>query len=615
MRMRRGRTALVIALLGFAVYATSLSNGFMPDDEVIILDNDWVRTGGGLGKLFTREYFEASGEKTYRPVATLFYYLGYRLWERSVAGYHVTAALAHAASCGMVYLVLSRLLARGRPERAGNLVAALAAALFAVHPVNTEAVDAIGYAEDCLALPLMLAAWLALMRGQTEEGWSAVGWSVVACAAFLASLLAKEITVGFPLLAILADVLFRREASTTENGDWLHHRDTEDAEKAKDGPLPRLCRLCVSVVSENRGAYAALLAAAVAFVPLRVWLLRTPFEGGLPYTEGGFGRQLMLTPIILMHYLRLLLFPTRLSGDYELHFRGWGDAEFLAALACLALAGGALVWLARRSRPAALGVGWFFLLLGPSLNLMPMVNPVAERYLYAAAPGFCLAAAAAAARAWRWRRRTVEGLAAAVVVILAALTVGRHPAWGSDRLRNVETVRLFPQCARARLAVGAVYEKTGAFAVAMQEYGRAVALKPDNAYARSYLANLLLRLGQPDRAIAELRRAAQAEPNAPRLWESLAAAYAVKGDRAKATAAQGWAAHVVGQRERALADLECAQGMAPDDVSVLIPLAFVQEAAGRRDQALATWRRVLRLRPNTAEALDAVRRLGGGEGR
>jgi len=208
-------------------------------------------------------------------------------------------------------------------------------------------------------------------------------------------------------------------------------------------------------------------------------------------------------------------------------------------------------------------------------------------------------------------RRNASVLAIGVLVLFAALTVRQNPLWGSDRERNVETVRQYPEFARPHLSLGAVYEKCGLRELAALQYRRAIRLSPKSGLAHTYYANLLIQQGLPERAVAVLRRTIEIDPMLPRVWRSLASAYAVLGQREKSEAAEGWALYAEGDIKAALAHLECIAAESPGSPPVLVPLAIVQEAAGRKHDALETWREVLRLRPDAKEAQQAVRRLGG----
>src|SRR5689334_16580013 len=82
--------------------------------------------------------------------------LDYELWGMNAAGYHATSVLIHALNAGLLFLLGRTLLRRAFPERissrAIDWAAAVAALLFAVHPLRVESVVWITERRDVLSL-------------------------------------------------------------------------------------------------------------------------------------------------------------------------------------------------------------------------------------------------------------------------------------------------------------------------------------------------------------------------------------------------------------------------------------------------------------------------------
>jgi hypothetical protein len=127
--------------LVFAVYANTLSNDFVWDDRLTVASDPRP-----LGEILT----EPTGAY-YRPLVMASFALERRLWGSSPLGFHATNLLCHA---GVAWLVGTLALELGFDAR----LALLSAALFALHPVQTEAVAYISGRTDLLcALFLLLA--------------------------------------------------------------------------------------------------------------------------------------------------------------------------------------------------------------------------------------------------------------------------------------------------------------------------------------------------------------------------------------------------------------------------------------------------------------------------
>ncbi|MFN8642223.1 MAG: hypothetical protein U0802_11400, partial [Candidatus Binatia bacterium] len=179
----RGRlacAALVVAALAVAPYLNSLSNGFAFDDPDVVRDNPMV-TLDPPAALFTTVYHPGA---LYRPLTMLTYVANHRLGHGAM-GFHAANVALHALVALAVFRLVHLLL--------GSLLAAtVAGALFAVHPVHTEAVSNVVGRAELLAALLVLATLLATRRALASRGGAAWAWRILAWLAFAAGLLAKE---------------------------------------------------------------------------------------------------------------------------------------------------------------------------------------------------------------------------------------------------------------------------------------------------------------------------------------------------------------------------------------------------------------------------------------
>ena len=118
----------LIIIVSVLVFANSLKNDFVFDDVSFVSENISLRNTDNIPKLFTKEYFDISKERTYRPVCTLSFMLDYMLWKFDVRGWHLTSIVLHTLNAILVYLIALLILKNGK-------MAVIAGLLFAVHPV------------------------------------------------------------------------------------------------------------------------------------------------------------------------------------------------------------------------------------------------------------------------------------------------------------------------------------------------------------------------------------------------------------------------------------------------------------------------------------------------
>ena len=174
-------------------YLNSLSNGFAFDDPDVVRDNPMITENAPAALLHTVYYPGA----LYRPVTMLTYMANHQV-SPDPFGFHLVNILLHA-------LVTLAVLALARELLGSLLAATVAAALFAVHPVHTEAVSNVVGRAELLAAFLVLVTLLAEIAPRAPTG-RAMGLHLAALLAFAAGLLAKE--SAFTAIALIAIVVW-----------------------------------------------------------------------------------------------------------------------------------------------------------------------------------------------------------------------------------------------------------------------------------------------------------------------------------------------------------------------------------------------------------------------
>jgi len=156
---RQAVSIAVLLIIGFLVYFNSFSNGFVFDDYTVIVENKYLtdRSPDFLS-FFNRSYFKiAGGEASYRPVATLSYFLLHQAAGLNPFYYHLTSVALHILNILLVYWT-------GRLILKNPSAALIAGLLFACHPVQTEPVDCIAYNEDLLTAFFFLLAFILYLK-------------------------------------------------------------------------------------------------------------------------------------------------------------------------------------------------------------------------------------------------------------------------------------------------------------------------------------------------------------------------------------------------------------------------------------------------------------------
>ena len=130
----------------FFAYSSSVTGGFILDDDRLVYDNDLIKAQNGLS-----QFWCTAKSDDFWPVTSSGFWIEWRLWDMCPAGYHITNLILHAAEVLLIWVILRRLSIPG---------AFLAAAIFAVHPVNVESVAWIAQRKNTMAMLFFLLSIL-----------------------------------------------------------------------------------------------------------------------------------------------------------------------------------------------------------------------------------------------------------------------------------------------------------------------------------------------------------------------------------------------------------------------------------------------------------------------
>src|ERR1051325_4394008 len=131
---------LLVAAVTLIAFAPVLQNGFTNwDDPPSLLYNPNYR---GLSWPHLLWMFTTFQNSLYRPLTWMTLGADYLVWGMNPARYHLSALLFHAANAVLFYFVALKLLSTttAGERNALTVAAATAALLFAVHPLQVEAV-------------------------------------------------------------------------------------------------------------------------------------------------------------------------------------------------------------------------------------------------------------------------------------------------------------------------------------------------------------------------------------------------------------------------------------------------------------------------------------------
>lgn len=471
----------ILLLTGLVVgcYWNSLSCGFVFDDVSAILDNKDLRPTTPIRNLFLNDFWgtpmaEERSHKSYRPLTVLTFRLNYLFSELSAASYHLLNVAFHAAVC-VLFLRVCRVF----QDKTSSLVAAL---LFAVHPIHTEAVTGVVGRAELLSSIFLLAAFLAYTKSTGADRsivWTPIAVTVVLVAA---ATLCKEQGITVVGICCVHEVFVAQGFTLPLLLETLRH-----VLQGKDGfplaLLQTLLKLIVLVIStlllvivrvqviqsqlpvftrfDNPAAVSPTPARQMTFnylLPVNAWLLLNPSELCCDWTMGTIP---LVESLLDLRNAATLLFYAFLAllAHHSLRHRHGSAKTVIMALSLIVLP---------------------FI---PASNLFfPVGFVVAERVLYVPSMGFCiLVAHGFKILSQKGHLKKISWLIIGVLLTTHAVkTFNRNWDWQSEYTLFTSALKVNKNNAKLWNNVGHALENQNNYARALQYFLQATRVQPDD---------------------------------------------------------------------------------------------------------------------------------------
>jgi tetratricopeptide (TPR) repeat protein len=554
--------AALLVLMTILAYQPVWHAGYIWDDDKYVTENPLLTAPDGLWRI----WFSFDSPSQYFPLTYTAFRLEHLLWGLNPAGYHWMNLLLHVANVLLVWRLLWRL---GVP---GSW---LAAAIFALHPVQVETVAWIAELKNVLMLfffLLTLLAWLEFIDEKTESKWK---YYALALVCYAPALCAKTTACTLPaaLLLIL----------------WL-----------KEKPITR-----------------RRLAQVAPFVALGIGmgLLTVCWERYHQGTQGklfalGLMERMLVASRAVWFYAGKLLWPVNLTFSYPRWTVSAANPAGYAWL--LATAGlGVAIWRLRRQAGRGVEVAalFFVMTLGPMLGFIMLYtflySFVADHYQYVACIGpMALFSAGLARLAGGWKRRKpwLEILACAgLLLALGTLTWRQARIYQNGETLWQTTLRRNPACWMAHINLGNILVQKGRTDDAISLYQTAINLKPDNAdsaLAHYCLGAALDKNGRTDEAISQYQEAIRLKPDYVPPHNNLGNAFLNQG-----------------RTDDAIRQYQETLHLEPDYAEAHNNLGVALVRKGRSDEAISQYQEALRLKPDYADAHNNLGVALGRKGR
>lgn len=435
---------LVFAALLFvslAAYSNSFHTPFIFDDRHTIIGNYGLRDLGNLKEVFT-------SDSPGRPFLYLTFALNYAVGGLDTFGYHVVNFLLHFGTAWLVFLIAADLFRREGVEN--RVYPAFVAIIFAVHPLNVEAVTYISSRSTVMATFFYFLSFrLITLSGFRFNKLYAAGF-----VAFLLGVFTKEIAITLP--ALLTIFVYQYEGA---NG----------LKKAR------------------RPLYMAWLVLPLIFA-YRTIMMGHPVEQTAERNLNFFNYFLTQLYVVALEYIPRILVPLKQVFEADVRIKNSPfDIQVILGATLLAF----MAWFAiknfRKKKLLSFSILWFLTVLSVTSSFLPILDTYIERRLYIAIPAFYMGVVylfyllcQKMPNGWK----PLLACAVAVVVVFGTLTYKRNHLftsrlliWEDSASKTVAKARVYSGLALAYMRMQKLDKAESTFKFAIKAFPDFVLLK------------------------------------------------------------------------------------------------------------------------------------------
>lgn len=528
-----------LTFLVLAVYTNSLNNQFVSDDIGLIRDNN---------NIDNLSYNLLNHPRSF--LRWLLYFFCYKIGGLSPIPYRLLDIATHIGSVIFIYLIISLL--------SGKSLALITASIFAVHPIQTESVTWIsGGIHSQYSMFLLISFFFFLLA--KFKNWSKKLY-LFSLISFLLAILSTEKAMSFPLIIFFFELAF--------------------------GNIRKNWKKTLPYFALSFFWLIVLLSGALNW---RISTLKNDY-----YQQGGLENPLIQIPIAISSYIKLIFWPNNLTLYHsELNFTQ--GQYWLMTLFTLAFFG-LIIWAYRKNRQVFFWGSFFVIALMPTMTPLRIGWIVAERYVYFGSLGIIFLIALIIKKIGKLIKIKKISLVilGIILIALSIKTIMRNRDWQNQDNLWLAAEKTSPSSYQNHNNLGDLYARQKEYEKSVEEFKKAIELKPDYADAYHNLANVYHQTGRDDLAQENYKKAIEFNP---RLWQSyqnLGAIYFIEE-----------------KYDLALETIQKAAEINPEENSIKTNLGIILLRLNEKEKAKAEFEKALQLNPQDEIAqnwLDSLKK-------
>jgi tetratricopeptide (TPR) repeat protein len=498
---------LIIALFSFAIYANSLKNDFVFDDESVVQTNLSIQNLSNIPKYFSAEEgFHKVIGRYYRPIVSTTYALDYAVWGLNPLGFHLTNIIINLICSLILFAILLRLFGN---YKFGILAALISTLIFTSHPVHTEAVSWISGRTDSIAALFFFASFLfyikysenLLINPDDPNNKKINSKILISLFFYILGLLSKEMVVTLPVIIILFDFVYLKQNFK-------------------------------KLLKERIIVYILFISVTLLYLLIRYLALKNvPERETYMYFYGKDFMTAVSTMITTIPvYLKLLVLPINLIYHYNgviADSISFFDINVILSLGLIALLLIAVYLLFKKSSEVSFSILFIFISLIPVMNFIPSMNLMAERFLYLTSFALSILTAYVLIKFEQFRKFLIV-LFSVIILLFSILTFLRNQDWkDNDTLYSTAdgingSVLL--------VNMGNIFANKKQYDEAAIRYRKALEIRQNSVLANHNLGLTFLVKGELDSAENYIKRGIAVDTLAPDGYFQLSNIYQSKGN-------------------------------------------------------------------------------------
>jgi len=600
---------ILIILLGFFAYANTLRSKFVFDDEPLVVNNVFIKSWQNFGRIFTQDVGSGSvivKYGFYRPLQSLSFMADYSFWRLNPAGFHFTNILLHILAALSLYWLINIIFK-------DIFLAFLAALIFTIHPIQTEAVAYISGRSDPLAMIFISLTFILYLKQLNLKSTRLYIFMLVS---FVLALLARESSLILPVLILCYHFVFKKRIILKQ--------------------------------------FLTLVVLSCAYLLIRLTFLKSLLSGIsqantlLERLPGFF--------VAITEYIRLLVWPFNLHMEYGIKlFRFTDPRAIFGIIVAVSLIFAALK-LREKNKLISFSILWFFLSLLPVSNLYPINAYMAEHWLYLPSVGFFLVLAYGIISFGRTRNMRIARIFILLLIIFyCVITIRQNNTWKDSSVFYTRTVKFAPDSYKVLNNIGNIYKDKGQtdeaisyykkslnfnlnyvdaynnlaniyletknYAEAISLYKKVIEINPKYAFAYNNMGNVYREMGNLTEADTLYKKALEVNPDYPDAYNNLGNVAKDQGDLAAAinyykkalelnpdhvlaNINMGNFSRALGNNKEAINLYKKALSIDPSSSIAYNNLGFIYKEIGKKEEAVVCFKKAIAINPRYALAMN-----------